>query len=241
MPLILNRQRGSRESRGPISSLAKQLHIAYASDLDHSNLYRPSILLKLTNFNQDGGPSSSSNTSGQQHNHHGKINVYIKLTGHCFRIMPLFSPFFFLHSSHFFFFFSPKHAIAAERRPSRSSYTQKKTSRMTYCVSCKLSIPSEQIERKVLHLPLESEKPSEIHGTCTRSPSLSSAFERMTATSQRVKNLKPILGSPTVFFFFFFLLLPASSGNRGSYRHHSIHFISLVLAPSLLSSSEGSV
>lgn len=99
-----------------------------------------------------------------------------------------------------------------------------------------------RLKEKVLHLPLESEKPSEIHGTCTHSPSLSSAFEGMTATSQRVKILKPTLGSPTVFFFFFFFfLLPASSGNRGSYRHHSIHFISLALAPSLLSSSEGSV
>lgn len=86
----------SREPRGAISSLAKQLHIARASDLDHSNLYRPSILLKLTNFNQDGGPGSSNNTSGQQHNHEGKINVYIKLTEHCLCIMPPPRPY---HSS----------------------------------------------------------------------------------------------------------------------------------------------
>lgn len=78
---------------------------------------------------------------------------------------------------------------------------------MTYCVSCQLSILSEQIERKVLHLPLESEKPSQIHGTCTHSPLLSSAFEGMTATSQRVKILKPILGSPTDSLFFFFFSL----------------------------------
>lgn len=68
-----------------------------------------------------------------------------------------------------------------------------------------------------------SEKPSERHGTCTHSPSLSPSFERMTATSQRVKNLKPYLAAHCWFFFLFSL----SGGTRGSYRHHRIHFISL--------------
>lgn len=49
-----------------------------------------------------------------------------------------------------------------------------------------------------------SEKPSERHGTCTHSPLLSPSFERMTATSQRVKNLKPYLAAQLWFFFFSF-------------------------------------
>lgn len=96
---------------------------------------------------------------------------------------------------------------------------------MTYCVSCQLSILSEQIERKVLHLPLESEKPSQIHGTCTHSPLLSSAFEGMTATSQRVKILKPILGSPTDSLFFFFPF-PSEQRKSGILQtsQHSLYF-----------------
>lgn len=71
-----------------------------------------------------------------------------------------------------------------------------------------------------------SERPSERHGTCTHSPSLSPSFERMTATSQRVKNFKLYLAAQRQFFFLPFFS-PLSGGTRGSYRHHRICFISL--------------
>lgn len=194
-----------RPSRGPgvpISSLAKQLHIAYASDLDHSNLYRPSILLKLTNFNQDGGPGWSNNISRQQHNHRRQNQCLHQIDGtllsHYVRVS--FSSSFFL-----FCFFRLLQTCYCGRISTISSQAilKRKQAGMTYWINTQLSILPMQIERKVSHLPLDSEKPSERHGTCTHSPLLSSAFEGMTATSQRVKILKPILGSPAVFSFFF--------------------------------------
>lgn len=81
-----------------------------------------------------------------------------------------------------------------------------------------------------------SEKPSEWHGTCTHSPLLSPSFERMTATSQWVKNLKPILGSPALFFFFHW-----EAEIRDPTDITEFTLFPLLLVLSLLLSSEGSV
>lgn len=66
-----------------------------------------------------------------------------------------------------------------------------------------------------------SEKPSERHGTCTHSPSLSPSFERMTATSQRVKNLKPYLADC---FFFFSLFAERRNSGILQTSQNSLYF-----------------
>lgn len=149
--------------------------------------------------------------------------------------------FFFLpppYSSSFFASF--RLAIAAEYLPSAVKLYSKENKREWHIELTPSSafFPC-RLKEKVSHLPLDSEKPSERHGTCTHSPLLSSAFEGMTATSQRVKILKPILGSPAVFFFFFFSQRAAEI--RDPTDITELTLFPLCLCLSLLLSSEGSV